>query len=91
MIKVTELALRKLQSQISEEDKTTLEIIIDSFGWSGVSFNLVQAEQKEHHFASEHENFTIIVDKELLHSFPVFTVDFSKGILGSGFVIRGGQ
>ncbi len=91
MIKVTDVALEKLKVQISGEDATTLEIIIDSFGWSGVSFNLVQAEQKEHHYASEHENFTIIVDKELLHTFPIFTVDYSKGILGSGFVIRGGQ
>jgi Fe-S cluster assembly iron-binding protein IscA len=79
-----------LQSQISKDEDTTLEIIVGSFSWSGVSFNLVQAEQKEHHFADKFENFTIIVDKELLHSFPKFTVDYSKGILGSGFVIRRG-
>lgn len=90
MIEVTNLALEKLQKQISADDETTLEIIIGSLGWSGVSFNLVQAEQKDHHFAEKFENFTIIVDKELLHTFPKFIVDYSKGILGSGFVIKRG-
>jgi hypothetical protein len=31
MIKVTDLALEKLQSQISKDEDTTLEIIVGSF------------------------------------------------------------
>jgi len=89
MITVTDKALENLKKQLST-DELTLEIIVGGYSWSGVQFSIVQAEQLENHFASQFDNFNVIVDKGLLESFDAFTIDYQKHIFGSGIIVRRG-
>ncbi len=88
-IKLTDEAkkeLAKLAEQKDYNDKP-LRIYLAGYGWAGPSFAIALDELKDGDVKSEVDNFTFIVEEELVDTFPSFTVDYSNSWLRRGFLV----
>ena len=78
----------------SREDKKPLRIYIASFGWGGPEFGLALDELKEGDLKTEINDFTFLIEENLVESFSAFTIDYSNNWLRRGFNVipdRGGS
>lgn len=85
-IKITDKAREKLIESTGSKDKP-LRIYLAGYGWGGPSFALALDELKDGDSKMEIDEFTFVVEDDLLDTFPSFTVDYSDSFLRKGFSI----
>lgn len=86
-IKITDLAREKLIESVKGKEEKPLRIYLAGYGWGGPSFALALDEQKDGDAKMEVDEFTFVIEDELLDTFPAFTVDYSDSFLRKGFSI----
>ena len=93
-IDLTEKAHEELKKVMeSRKDKKPLRIYIAGYGWGGPSFGLALDELKKGDVSTDIDDFTFLLEEDLLESFSAFTIDYSDSWLRRGFSVipdRGG-
>ena len=85
-ITITDRAKEELVKATSEKEKP-LRIYLAGYGWAGPSFAIALDELKDGDSKTQVDNFTFIVEDDLLETFPAFTVDYSDSWLRKGFSV----
>lgn len=83
---ITDLAKEKLAESLKEQSKP-LRIFLAGYGWGGPSFSIALDEFKDGDAKTEVDEFTFIIEEDLLETFPEFTVDYSNNFLRKGFSV----
>lgn len=86
-INISMEALNELNSILSDKalDGNVIRIFVSGMGWSGPQFNLSLDEKNEDDLSMEADNFTFVVENELVDQFGGFDIKFfdengSKGV-----------
>ena len=84
----TEVAKEELKKvmETRKEDKC-LRIYIAGYGWGGPSFGMALDELKEGDTSVTQDDFTFVVEEDLVDTFNHFTIDYSNNWLRKGFTV----
>lgn len=86
-INITKNAQEKLKEIIkgNSEDKGYVRLYIAGIGWGGPKFGIALDEQKENDEVYVEDEINYIVDKDLLHNYSVFNIEYTNNWLRNGF------
>ena len=90
MIKITDNAVRQLQSLLSQRPESSrkgLRVEVAKGGCSGLHYEMTLTEKKEGDAVVERDGMHFFIDGESVPYLRGATLDFSGGLTGSGFQV----
>ena len=77
-INISTEALNELKNILSDKqlDGNVVRVFVSGMGWSGPQFNLSLDEVNEDDLSVEADNFTFVVEKELVDEFGTFEIKY---------------
>ena len=92
-IEITQLAQEELRKVLESKNNfnRSLRIYIAGMGWGGPSFGIALDEQKDGDEVVKIDDFTFLLDKDMMNNFSDFNIDYSNNWLRRGFQVRAGD
>lgn len=89
-INISAEALNELKSILSDKqlDGNIVRVFVSGMGWSGPQFNLSLDEINDDDFSLVADNFTFVVEKELVDQFGGFEIKFFDEDGASGVYVE---
>ena len=90
MIKITDNAVRQLQSLLSQRPESSrkgLRVEVAKGGCSGLHYEMTLDERKEGDAVVERDGMQFFIDGESVPYLRGATLDFSGGLTGTGFQV----
>lgn len=77
-INISAEALNELKGILSEKqlEGSTIRVFVSGMGWSGPQFNLSLDEKNDDDLSTTMENFTFVVEKDLVDQFGSFEIKY---------------
>lgn len=89
-INISTEALNELKNILSDKqlDGNVVRVFVSGMGWSGPQFNLSLDEVNEDDLSVEADNFTFVVEKELVDEFGTFEIKYFDEGGASGIYVE---
>lgn len=89
MIKISSEAKEELINKVSFfDEKKHVRIYISGIGWGGPNFDIVLDDTTDSDHTEEHDEFIVVIEKDLMDHFRGFDVDFLDSWMGKRFVVQ---
>lgn len=92
-IEITQEASKELRKFLEKKHDINkyLRIYVAGFGWGGPSFGIALDEQKDEDEVIKVDDFTFLLDADMVNNFSDFTIDYSNSWLRKGFQVNAGR
>ena len=93
MIQVSKLAAEKIKEVITKQehpDETMVRVFFGGYGWGGPRLQLtLDGSKEDNDILQESEGIKVVFNADIEHMVQNAHIDFSQGIFGRGFEIKG--
>lgn len=92
-IELTHIAREELRKYLESKNNLNkpLRVYVAGLGWGGPTFGLALDEQKDDDSIVKVDDFTFVLDQDIVNNFDEFNIDYSNNWLRRGFQVTAGR